>query len=229
MAQLRPGMAISLVVNSNAIREINDIRSSTVYDQEGKKLIIAQTEPMMLSDYEGKPVTVSFLTQEKGNPVRYGFQAKVIKLLRDYSLNPSQQVPAIALVQRSLTEQYNLRMFYRIQPPSDFGLWLSVFDQPVNIIDISIGGAIVSASSDLANRFKFEIEGLLNITLIIDDEHFNLQAKIKRLPLPDYHRGGGAIQMVAMEFCDRTPELDRTLGEKILNIQRQLRSKGLEI
>jgi hypothetical protein len=222
-------MAISLVVNSNAIREINDIRSSTVYDQEGKKLIIAQTEPMLLSDYQGKSITVSFLIQEKGNPVRYGFQAKIVKLLRDYPLNPSQQVPAVALVQRSLPEQYNLRMFYRIQPPSEFGLWMHIFDQPVSIIDISIGGAIISASSEISAGCKFEIEGLLNVSLVIDDERFELQAKIKRLPLPDYPRGGRSIQMVAMEFCDRTPELDRALGEKILNIQRQIRSKGLEI
>jgi hypothetical protein len=213
MTRIRPGTAISLVVNSNVIREINDIRTSMVYDQAGKKLIIAQTDPFLLSDNKGKTITISFLTLEKGEPIRYGFQAKLVELIRDYALNPSQSVPAVVVVQKTGLEPYNLRMFYRIQPPSDFGLWMSIFDQPVSIIDVSIGGAIAAAPAVPAPDFKYEIEGLLKVTLTIDDEN---------------PKGRRTLQIVAMEFCDRTPELDRTLGEKILNIQRELRSKGLE-
>jgi hypothetical protein len=229
MAQIRPGMTVSLVVNTNILKEINDIRNSTVYDQQGRNLIVAQTEPILSSEALGKTVVVSFLTYEKGKPVRYGFQAKVLELLQAYPLNPTQTVSAVALVQKTSPEPYNLRMYYRVQPPGEFGLLMYLFDQPLGIIDISLGGALVSAPVNPIPGFKYEIGGLLRLTLEIDNERFSLQAKIKRLNLPEGHRARRDLQFVAMEFLDRSPELDRALGEKILSIQRELSARGLGV
>ncbi len=141
MALLKPGISLSLVVNTNIIREINDIRPSTLHDISGGKLILAQTDPPLLTTHLNKNIIISFLTEEKENPVRYGFHARIVEFIKEYQLSSSQTAPAIVVLQKTLPERYNLRMFYRIHPPSNFGLQISINDQPMGIIDISIGGA----------------------------------------------------------------------------------------
>lgn len=227
MAQIRPGMSVSLVVNSNVLREINDIRNSTVYDQEGRKLIVAQTEPRLTNESVGKTIVVSFIAYDQGKPMRFGLQAKVTELLPAYPLNPTQTVPAVGLVQKSSPEPYNLRMYYRVQPPGDFGILMYLYDHPLSIINLSLGGALVSAPLKPTPDFKYEIGGLIRLTMDIDSERFHLQAKIKRLTAPEGVRARRDLQFVALEFLDRSPELDRALGEKILSIQRELSARGL--
>ncbi len=228
MIPIRPGTAVSLVVNTNFIREINDIRNSVVYDQQGKKIILAQTEPLLLSDQVGKVIVVSYLVQEKGKPIRYGIKAQVFELLREYPLNPLQNVPAVVVVALSRPEPYNLRMYYRIRPPSEYGLGLYLFDQPVIIIDISIGGAVIAAPARPAQGFHYEIGESIPLTLTVDEEIFSLKGKIKRISDPEDQRQRRDQKVLAMEFCDRTPQIDRSLGEKILNIQREWMARGLE-
>ena len=228
MTHLKPGLPISLIVNTNLIREINDIRTSIIYNIMGKKFIIAQTDPAISTVQQNDTITVSFLTDEKDNPARYGFQVKIVDFIKEYQLPSSQTVPAIEVLQKTALEYYNLRMFYRIQPPSDFGLLMSIFEQPVNIIDISLGGAIVGASSGPDPGFNLETGNILKITLTIDEQDYGLEALIKRIFFPEDKKWSRDLRFVALEFCSRPPELDRAIGEKILSIQRELRSKGLE-
>jgi hypothetical protein len=226
MTYLKPGLPISLIVNTNFIREINDIRTSIIHDIIGKKLIIAQTDPALSTSRQEETITISFLTSEKRNPARYGFQAKIVDFIKEYQLSSSQTVPAIVVIQKTTPEYYNLRMFYRIQPPGDFGLLMSIFGQPVSIIDISIGGAIAGVLPNPDLNFSFETGKTVKVALTIDDENFDLEADIKRISYPEDRKWRRDLKFVAMEFCSRTPELNRVLGEKILSIQRELRSKG---
>jgi hypothetical protein len=226
MTHLKPGLPINLIVNTNLIRETNDIRTSIIHDIIGKKLIIAQTDPAISTVQQNDTITVSFLTDEKDNPARYGFQATIVDFIKEYQLSSSQTVPAIVVMQKSVPESYNLRTFYRIQPLGDIGLLMSIFGQPVSIMEISIGGAIAGASPNFDLEFSFDTGKTLKVTLTIDDEDFHLEAQIKRIFYPEDQNWGRDIKFVAMEFCGRTPELDRALGEKIISIQRELRSKG---
>jgi hypothetical protein len=228
MALIKPGMSLSLVVNTNIIREINDIRLSTLHDISGGKLILAQTDPLLSTAYLNRNIIISFLDQEKENPVRYGFHATIIELIKEYRLSSSQTAPAIVVLQKTVPERYNLRLFYRIHPPSDFGLQISLYDQLMGIIDISIGGAIISATLSQNRQFKFVTGKTIKITLTIDEQHFILEALIKRVSFPDIQKWSRDLVFIALQFTDRTLELDRALGGKILAIQRELRSKGLE-
>jgi hypothetical protein len=228
MTYLKPGLPINLIVNTNFIREINDIRTSIIHDIIGKKLIIAQTDPALSTSLQDQTITISFLASEKENSPRYGFQATIVDFIKEYQLPSSQTVPAIVVMQKSVPEYYNLRTFYRIQPPGDFGLLMSIFGQPVSIMEISIGGAIAGASPNFDLEYIFETGKTLKITLTIDDEDFHLEAQIKRISYPEDQKWGRDLKFVAMEFYGRTPELDRALGEKIINIQREIRSQGLE-
>jgi hypothetical protein len=228
MALLKPGLSISLVVNSNMIREINDIRTSTLHDIIGGKFILAQTDPLLLTTHINKSIIISFLTEEKENPVRLGFQAKIIDFIKEYRLSSSQTAPAIVVLQKTVPERYNLRMFYRIQPPSNCGLQISFSGQQMGIIDISIGGAIVSTMIRQEHEFNFEPGKTIKVTLTVDERNFNLAALIKRKSFPDKHKWSRNLVFIALQFCDRTLELDRVLGGKILDIQREFRSKGLD-
>lgn len=228
MALLKPGLSISLVVNSNMIREINDIRASTLHDIIGGKFILAQTDPLLLTTQINKSIIISFLTEEKENPVRLGFQAKIIAFIKEYRLSSSQTAPAIVVLQKTVPERYNLRMFYRIQPPSNCGLQISFLGQQMGIIDVSIGGAIVSTMIRPEHEFSFEPGKTIKVTLTVDDRNFNLAALVKRKSFPDKQKWSRNLVFIALQFCDRTLELDRILGGKILDIQREFRSKGLD-
>jgi hypothetical protein len=225
---LNPGMSVSLVVKADLIRETYDIRPSILHDINGKKLIIAQPDPALSAIRLNKTLTISFLNVVEEKSVRYGFQARIVEFVKEYQLSSSQTASAIVVEQITLPEHYNLRMFYRIQPPSNYGLEISVNDQPMGIINISIGGALISATRSQHLEFKFETGKTIKITLTIDDQHFTLKAQIKRISYPDNQKWSRDLFFIALQFEDRTRELDRILGGKLLEIQRELRSKGLE-
>ncbi len=221
-------MSISLVVNTDFIREINDIRTSTLHDINGKKLIIAQPDPELSAIRLNKGIIVSFLNFEKGKTVRYGFQARIVEFVKEYKLSSSQSASAVILQQNSLPQSYDLRMFYRIHPPSNCGLEISAYNQPLGIINISIGGTLISATHSQDREFNFEVGKTIRITLALDENHFNLEAQIKRISYPDNQKRSRELAFIALQFINRNPELDRVLGVKILEIQRELHSKGLE-
>jgi hypothetical protein len=225
---LKPGLSIRLVVRTDLIREIHDIRTSIIHDYKGKRLIIAQPDPALSAIRLNKTITISFLNIEQGKPVRYGFQARIIEILKEYQLSSSQTAPAIVLQQETIPEHYNLRMFFRIQPPSNCGVEISIFGQPIGIINISIGGALISATRSQHTEFNFEIGKTINLTLTLDDQQFDLKAQIKRISYPDNQRWGHELIFIALQFEKRTQEFDRILGGKLLDIQRELHSKGLE-
>ena len=225
---IEPGLAIDLVVNTHLIGEVNDIRTSTIYDIHGKKLIIAQTDPGLLISQLNQNIIISFLTYEKGNPVRYGFQVKIVNFIREYRVASSQTSPAVVVTQKTVPELYNRRMFYRIQPSNQYGLQISLFDQPVNIMDISLGGAIVNTTLSQPHEFNLETGKIIKVTLMIDDRNFNLEAQIKRKLFQEDKAWGRELECIALQFCNRTLELDRVLEGKLLDIQRKLRSKILE-
>ncbi len=186
--------------------------------------------PILLYQPSGlnKTITISFLNVEEGKAVRYGFQARIVKFEKEYQLSSSQKTPAIVVQQQTIPEHYNLRMFYRIQPPSNYGFQISIYDQPMGIINISIGGALISATRNQHLEFNFEIGQTIKVTLTLDNHQFNLKAQIKRISFPDNQRRSHYLVFIAIQFENRTLELDRILGGKILDIQRELRSKGLE-
>ncbi len=228
MALMKPGISLNLVVNTNIIREINDIRATTLHDISGGKLILAQTDPPLSTTHLNKSIIISFLTEEKENPVRYGFHAKVVEFIKEYRLSSSQTAPAVVVLQKTLPERYNLRMFYRIHPPSNFGLQISIDGQPMGIVDISIGGATISATLSQNREFKFVTGKTIRVTLALDEQHFNVETQIKRISFPDIQKWSRELVFISLQFCDRNLELDRVLGGKLLDIQRKLRSKGLD-
>jgi hypothetical protein len=228
LTSLKPGLSLKLVVNTNSIRETNDIRTSALQDISEGKLILAQTDPALSSRYLTQSIIISFLTEEKEKPVRYGFQARIIEFINEYPLSPSQTGPTIVVRPESDPERFNLRTFYRVHPTGEIGLQISINGQPVEVIDISMGGAIICLIRDYYHKVMFEIGKTIDIILTLNHQAFDLEAEIKRINLPDQQKWSRDVMFVALQFCDLTLELDRVLGEKIIEIQREQRSRGLD-
>jgi len=217
MDRLKPRSPIDLVVEPDTFRGVNDIRTSTVFDIVGKKVVIAQTEPRLSISHGRKGLIISFLTMEKGIQHRYGFQAKIINVIEDYQMASSGIQPAILLEQISLPKPYNLRMYYRISPPLNSGFQISVSGQPGNIIDISLGGTLLGMTISQELEGQFEVGQMVKIALNIDENKFDLEAEIKRLIFPENR----PIIMIACEFQKRTRLLEQILERKLLYLQRQ--------
>jgi hypothetical protein len=222
---LKTRLALDLVINPESIGEVSDIRTSTIYDILGKKIIIAQTEPRLTSSRLNKGIMISFLSEGKGLSHRYGFQAKIINFIEDYQLVSSEIEPAILIEQISLPKPYNLRMYYRMCLPLDAGFQISLNGQPGGIIDISLGGALVGMTIDQEQESMFEIGQTFKIALTIDGQTYDLEVQIKRVVFPDKTNRSQKMRMLACEFHKRTREFEQALERKLLYLQRELRSR----
>jgi hypothetical protein len=221
---LKPGSPITIVFETNPFRESIDLRSSIVYEIIEKKIIIAQTDPPISQNFHKKVITLSSLTHERGLPVRYGFSAKIINFIADYGLSSSQKGPALVVTPLTPSQQFNIRASYRINPSLTSGLAMSLSGYPLNLLDISIGGVAFSHGYD----FKFERGMTLNLILNIDGKDYEVEATIKRIFFPEGQYRSQGLEFVSTEFSKIDRGTKHLLGRKLLDIQRDLRSKELD-
>jgi hypothetical protein len=220
---IRPGLPVKIVVNVDHIRETNDVRNSIIFDIIEKKLIIAQTEPPVLKSRVNKAVVLTYLAKENKEAVRYGFNATIIDIVKDYELSADNKTQAVFLLKKTNPVQYNLRFFFRVEPPSNSGIDISIYRKPVNLLDISIGGAKISHNREL----KLEPGRILSIKLSIDDAMFDLNAVVVRTWGHQEEKMAKSLEFVALEFIDTGIQFKNILGKKIISIQRELRSKEI--
>jgi hypothetical protein len=221
--EIRPGQSIRIVLNIDHIKEMTDVRSTTVFDIIQKRLIIAQTYPPILKSKIGNAVIVTYLANGKTGLVRYGLDATILELLSDYRLSAGNITRAAVLLRKSEAVEYNLRFFFRVEPPGSSGLTLSVYRKPVNILDISIGGAKISHDRSV----KFETGKIMTVSLSIDGEKFEVNATVIRTWAPEEARMVKSLEFVALGFVYTNMHLKNLLGRKLFDIQRELRSRDL--
>ena len=147
---IKPGVSVKLVVEVDPRTERISARNSTVYDVDGERLVLGQTEPAIGDSMLNKEIAVTYLTKEKDGPVRYGFPAVITELIDNYRLMSTQQVPAMAIRKTADPTPYNIRMYYRVEPTGRSGLDMTIHAKGVNILDISLGGV----------RFTYDSEAL---------------------------------------------------------------------
>ncbi|MBA4394399.1 MAG: hypothetical protein C0407_12680 [Desulfobacca sp.] len=221
---LKPGSTITVVFQTNPYTETTDLRASIVYAIFEKKIVIAQTDPLIPKHLRKKTVTLSSLTRERSGMVRQGFSAKILDFIDDYRLASSQKVPALVVTPKSQSQLFNLRAGYRISPPYESGLELSLSWYPLNLLNISLGGVAFSHRYD----FKLQKGMTINLTLIIDGKDYGVEATITRVSFPgDQHKSQG-LEFVSTAFSKIDMGTKHILGRKILDIQRDLRSKELD-
>jgi hypothetical protein len=211
-------MIVKLVVEVDPRTERISARNSTVYDVNGEKLVLAQTEPAIPDSMLNKEITVTYLAKEKNGPVRYGFPTVVTGLIDDYSLRSTQQVRAVAVLKKGAPTPYNIRMYYRVEPTGRSGLAMSIHAKSVNILDISLGGV----------RFTYDADNLELQANSVVEVRFDLGGIVCRtdaIILRTWDREDEGfprdLSFAAAEFLDVTGIFEQELSRKIREIERE--------
>lgn len=222
---IRPGLNINIVIHIDHMRETIDVGNSIIHEVQDDLLIVAQTDPPISRTRLGQEIFVTFLERSSGKVGRFGFPATVAGFIRDYELSSAVKVQALALRMAGDADEYNLRMFFRLEPPGNCGLKISIHGNPVNLIDVSIGGA----------RFSYEKSHRLNVgedvilTLVIDTTAYSLNGRVRRMWEPENDRIRKTIAMASVQFIDMEPQVKNVLARKIRDIERELRYKDTDM
>ncbi len=222
--EIKPGMTINIIINIDYRRETVETKNSIVHDVTGNRIVIAQTDPPISRININKEVFATYLEKEAGRPARFGFPAKITEFIKDYELASKQKAQAVVLLREGLREPYNLRMFYRLEPPGNCGIDIFVNGNKVSILDISIGGASFSH-----NRiYPFKANEEIKIILVIGERASQIKSKVVRVWGPENEKVKKSLAFVSIQFLDMDGHIKNDLGRKIRDVERNLRCKEVE-
>ena len=219
---LKPGLNVNIIFTLDIDKETVDVRTAIVYDIIGEDIILSQTNPPFVERHIGKEVSVTYLGRGNNNVERYGFDARVFSVIREYILNTSDTVPAIQVKRNTGLKQYNLRMSYRVKPRSnDISLSIYYANEKVKILDISIGGALFCHKSD----HPTEMGKIKRLNLFIEGQQYQIDCKIITAWFPSDTVMLPDLEYVKLQFLDMDKKCCRLLNEKLFSIQRESLSK----
>ena len=214
---ISPGSNVDIVLDFDWSEETIDVRSATVYDLDDKRIILSQTSPPIGIYSIGKRVNVTYLVREKDGPARYCITGRLAEIVRDYRLSGSGTAEALVIIQEPGRERFNLRLFYRLEPPADSGIVLFLNEEKVNILDISIGGAKFTHRKDHPVKPK----KMLKLILQVGEESFDVKAQVVRI-FPVSGRMAKKLESVAVQFLNLDREMIDLLSKKIRDIEREM-------
>ena len=224
LREVNPGMSVNIVAHVDMDKEIAEVRNAIVYDVDGANLVLSQTNPPFTKYHIDKEITVTYLVKGEGTLSRIGFSGKLVGILHDYSLSGSSVVQALTVLRKSGLRTYDLRMHYRVSPKSDSGIHISVGNERVSLIDISMGGARFCHSKN----HPIESRTIIKMMLELDAQKFNLEAKTVNVWYPSEAGRRADLEYVSVQFMKLDRECSYMLSGKILAIQRELLSKDGE-
>ncbi len=217
MSDVRPGSRIELFYYSDYVKENIHVMRSTVYDRDGKKLLIAQSTPAVLTSGIKKKIVVTYLVKQEGKGARFGFNAAITDLIHDYKLASGEMVAAIVIEQEGPPKPFNIRFHFRLRVPSSSDLTLRIRGEKVTLLDISIGGAMISGAPvkglDQHERIKVRVS--------FDDQVYDVEADVLRVwsPSPDGSRS--ELKLAAIRFVNPPLIFENGLGKAIFKLERQ--------
>jgi hypothetical protein len=215
--KIGPGSSVDLVLNMDLLNETTEVRRVVIYDTEDNTYILSQTTPPLRRSSIGMTYHITHLTRQGDQYIRYGFEGKLIDIIKYYRLNSSQSVQASIFRRQSGLDKYDLRMHYRVKPGMGWAYTFSVESQPVKLNNISLGGALFSHDSKKQFELGQAVQGTGQGS---DGEQLpRIIAKVKRVWSPMGSKQTG-LEYVAVQFSTRDASLVRELGREILQNQR---------
>lgn len=221
-ADVRPGLNVNIVFAVDIEKEATDVRGAIIYDISGSDVILSQTNPPVTGGrHIGKYVSVTYLIREQGDVARYGFDGKVIDVIKEYNLSSSNLVSAILIKKHTGIKQYDLRMHYRVKPKlSDGSITLYMENKKASLLDISMGGARFCYKSD----HPIGPGEIIKMILLIDKERFQIDAWTVASWFSSDAGRQSDLQYVRVQFMNMDIACSRLLNGKILAIQREMLS-----
>lgn len=222
--EIRPNKLVDVIFRLDMIREEIDVRRTVILDESPSYyIILSQVEPPVLASDRNRVVEVTFLHTLEGElgPRRFGFNARIIRLLPDYRLAGGGVDPAWVLTYPDKFRETALRMHFRLEPSLTLDLDLRLPDEgvDVSVVDISLGGARLS----LPGWVSWSRHKRLRVQLSVEGLVYGLRARVVRV-IPS---GTGRYVHVGIKFDDMQPELRRNLHRVIqANSREQLRRRA---
>ncbi len=222
---IRPGLNVNIIINIDHMRETVDVGNSIIHEAAGDRMIVAQTDPPISRMHLGKELFVTFLEKSGTYPRRFGFPAIVLEFIKDFELASSLKVQALLLKRAGDFEEYNLRMFYRLEPPGNCGIEIRLGDKSVTIMDISIGGAKFSHEK----IYPFKINERVKLTLSVEGVPYTVEGKVLRVWEPENERIRKTVALASVQFIGMEAHLKNTLARKIRDVERDMRYKDVHV
>ncbi len=218
-------MGVDIVTKVDFYREVIDVRRATVYDLNGDQVVVSRPTPDFQDKHVGKRCTITFVVGRRGTlKTRWGVPAYLEELKDNYPIQKGTVVPAAVMRVLGPAEPFNLRMAYRVRPPITSGVSLDVEGQRVNLLDISTGGARFLTTMRPPLQFRQRV----NVALTLDEKVYRFKAFVVRLGQPDAQSPVRGAMEVAVQFSGMDKKCKELLARKVLQIERELRAKGLE-
>ncbi|MDD5169797.1 MAG: PilZ domain-containing protein, partial [Syntrophales bacterium] len=217
MPDIKPGLHVEFFYHSDYEEENIHVMRSILYDRSGRRITLAQTSPAILSSSVRKGIIVTYMIRKDGEPSRLGFPAKILSLETKYVISSGEKVPVIVIEKEGDPRPFNVRFFFRLRVPSSSDLVLYIRGQRVNIIDISLGGAMISSK----NIGDLQMHQHVRLTVRFESKSYDAEAEILRLWSPDFALGRHGWQFAALKFINVPMSLEGSLGRFIFAIERQ--------
>lgn len=213
---IEPGSSAKIVIEIDPANDKVRVGSSTVYDVEGARFVLAQTEPPIARSMPLGQVVVTHLVREKGEMVRYGFPARVVEFV-DYTVASRNPAKALVVERTGRDAPYSIRMFFRVNPTGKSRVRMSVHKNRVNLFDISIGGARFSYPTSLVLKPNMVVEARIEL----QGRFHNLEARILRAWSEDGEDEGRNLKLASAEFLNVGGSLEHALSRQIFSIERE--------
>ena len=221
--KLKAGASVDIVFENEIMKSNAHYLKAVVYDYEKDLITISQTSPALNRTFLARRILVTFLVNIERRVLRFGFPAQLIDHITNYQISSGNNVEALIIKKYADPEAVDFRLYFRVRIPSESDLSLFFKEEKVNLMDISIGGAQFT----YPKRYMFQSGDLVTCTLIIGTAIFNVNAKVRSVRTSSAPSANKSLQYVAVEFNHDNRQMDAQLSKAILDIERDLLSKGM--
>lgn len=220
--ELKPGMPLNIVFANELNRPNAKYMKAVLYDYAAKDVTMSQTSPALSPSFINRRIFITFLVKIDNRFLRFGFPAKLTGLDGNYALSEGNTVEALIARKAADPEPTDFRLYFRVKPPANSDLCVFMEEQKVNLLDISIGGALFIYSKQRLFHPGEDIE----FKLLIRTNVFNVSATVRNVRYPETTAAGKKLQYVGVEFYHDNKDMETALSRAILDIERSLLSKG---
>ena len=213
---IKPGLNVRIVTEIDETTDRISAKASKVYDVDSQKIILAQTDPPILKSMLHKDIVITYMVSKNDVTARHGFRATILEFI-DYGLDSNEMVKALVVRSTGDARPYSIRRFYRVIPTSRSGLSMIIRGQPVNVLDISLGGAKISHDEHI----NLEPDTVANVSMDMNRKTYIVKARILRVWDRISEGFKNDVRFAALEFLDIDKSVELVLAQKIRDMERE--------
>lgn len=225
---IRPLQLVDIIMPLQAEFDTSmDVRKSAIQDIIKKKrknqLVLSQPHPPISRRYIGHELDFTFLNRFRDGLykrwIRSGYSTPVLEMVNNYKVGESFQENVILIEAPKKLELRSLRLAYRITPPDDIDLRLSIWPDgtELGLMDISMDGARFYHDP----RWYFPKKSTMSLQLKSGDVIIILNAQVVR-QAKVIDRYGGKRAVTCVEFYNISAENRIRFQQLISGIYRHL-------